>query len=214
MAVVACGLIIDLLALVVCAWAAYSSIPTTIIAGAVNSIAWIGGYWLFTRWRGLRPIRARFASVPLKVILASLTLPVAAVVFFSFVRLLLVHWGLSIPTIRPFVLEHASKLEVAALIGLVVLLAPVAEELMFRGLLIDWLLKRLRSPAVIVISSVLFVLVHRDPLLTASGIVAAYRLSMGATSAYFRLRYNSLLPSSVLHVTSNALAMAVLGLSG
>jgi len=83
---------------------------------------------------------------------------------------------LSAPARRQTGAVHGD-LGVAVLVALLVVGAPVVEELFFRGLLLRSLLGRLPTPAAIVVSALLFGLAHLEPLqllgLAAFGVVLA-----------------------------------------
>ena len=80
-----------------------------------------------------------------------------------------------------------------------VILAPIIEELVFRGLLLPALTKRFKSPAKgIVISSLLFAAIHPQ------GIVLWPQLAaIGAMAALLTYQTRSLVPGMVMHAVHN-----------
>ncbi|HEY7137762.1 MAG TPA: CPBP family intramembrane glutamic endopeptidase [Acidimicrobiia bacterium] len=86
----------------------------------------------------------------------------------------------------------------------VLVLAPVTEELLFRGVLLRSLLRRIPATAAILVSALVFALVH--PLLdpTLGTLVAVPALfALGAISAYQAVHTGSLARSIALHVGFN-----------
>lgn len=90
------------------------------------------------------------------------------------------------------------------------LLAPLVEELVFRGLLYGWVESRWNSMAALVVSSLAFAAAHYEP----AHILLV--LPLGFLFGWLRRRTNSLLPSLVSHVVNNGfavLSVAFLGAS-
>lgn len=88
-------------------------------------------------------------------------------------------------------------------IGLLLLavLAPVVEELVFRGLLYGWIAGRWNSLAAWLISSLLFAAAHWEP---AHVILV---LPLGLLFGWLRRRTDSLLPSLIAHILNNGFAL-------
>lgn len=88
-------------------------------------------------------------------------------------------------------------------VGLLALavLAPIVEELVFRGLVYGWIAGRWNSLAAWLISSVLFAAAHMEP---AHVILV---LPLGLLFGWLRRRTDSLLPSMIAHIVNNGLAL-------
>ena len=102
-------------------------------------------------------------------------------------------------------------LPAALMIAGMVLLAPIAEELLFRGLFLNWLTRRLgRFNYAVVAQALVFVAVHnftwRGDL--AGGIGAAQTLIDATLYAYARRYSQSLLTPIAMHATGNLVAVA------
>jgi len=95
-------------------------------------------------------------------------------------------------------------LGVVALAGL----APLAEELIFRGLLYGWVEGRWGARPAILVSAIAFALAHFEP--TYMLLV----LPLGVLFSWMRWRSNSLLPSFAAHVANNAFAVLSVGWFG
>jgi len=81
------------------------------------------------------------------------------------------------------------------------LLAPVVEELIFRGLLYGWIEGRWGSMVALVVSSLAFAAAHYEP----AHIVLV--LPLGFLFGWLRRRTNSLMPSLVSHIINNGFAV-------
>lgn len=88
--------------------------------------------------------------------------------------------------------------------GRAAVVAPFAEELLFRGALFGWLRRRLPAYAVIFLTSTLFAMAHPLPVLWP----AAFSFGVGA--AWFRERSDSVTPFVLAHIVNN---MALIGIS-
>ncbi len=100
---------------------------------------------------------------------------------------------------RPWL--HEPSLEQAAIILSLVVLVPVAEELLYRGLVYTALRARLAAPAAIVASAAFFAAVHLNPTLLPSLFL------VGAGLAWLMERTGSLWPPIIAHVFINGVAV-------
>ena len=83
-------------------------------------------------------------------------------------------------------------------------IAPVCEEIIFRGIILEGLLQRYHAPAAIVICSILFGSIH----LNIWQFTGAF--SGGILSGYVYYKTRSVLPCVWLHALNNFMAIAVL----
>lgn len=115
------------------------------------------------------------------------------------------HW--SIRSNNPLV--YAPKLfshpawPLAVLVVAVVVMAPVAEEFLFRGLFLEALRRRWGGPWAVVLSGATFAAAHFDPTL----FLALWLAGVGLGWLYVRTQ--SLVPSTIAHATFNALSVAM-----
>ena len=84
-----------------------------------------------------------------------------------------------------------------------VIIAPIAEELMFRGYVLDSIRKMHGDWVAVVISALIFGLVHFEPY--TIGLAAIGGLIYG----YLRVRTGSLWPSIIGHMLWNGIALVV-----
>lgn len=80
---------------------------------------------------------------------------------------------------------------------LLVIAAPILEELLFRGIILDGLLKKYSPLAAILISSLLFGLAHLNPWSFING------LFIGIFSGWVYYKTRSVLPSIIIHASAN-----------
>jgi membrane protease YdiL (CAAX protease family) len=104
--------------------------------------------------------------------------------------------------------QHSQGPEIVLVVLGVAFLAPVVEELLFRGLLLRSLLRRLGPVASVVISSVVFAVVHLLDPSTAS--LMAPLLLLGVISGIRAVRSGDLSQSILLHVGFNLVSAIVL----
>lgn len=90
---------------------------------------------------------------------------------------------------------------VAVIVPTICLLAPISEELLFRGALFGWLRSRLPSAAAIVVTAALFAGAHLLPTLFP----ILFVFGLGAT--WVRERTGSTLNSFAMHATQNTFAV-------
>lgn len=97
--------------------------------------------------------------------------------------------------------QSFDPLFIAVIVPTVCLLAPVCEELLFRGALFGWLRGLLPSPAAITLTAVIFAGAHLLPTLFP----VLFVFGLGAT--WVRERTGSTLNSFAMHATQNTMAV-------
>ncbi len=155
--------------------------------------------WPITIWAGLRwasvPFRQACPLGPFPVRL----LPALLVANFGMTILLLSAAGL-IPmpeAFRQILSQQMAESSRWSLFLAVVVVAPLAEELFFRGLVLRGYLGRYSVTAAVWTSALLFAVFHLNPW---QGVIA---LPVGVLYAWLFLRTGSLLPGIVGHATVN-----------
>jgi hypothetical protein len=105
-------------------------------------------------------------------------------------------------------LEDASGPGLVLFAAAVVVLAPLAEELLFRGALLRALMRRLSPAWAVFVSALVFALVHPlgDPEV-GSVIVVPAILTLGVVSGYLAVRSGDLSRSIMLHAGFNLLTV-------
>ncbi len=87
-------------------------------------------------------------------------------------------------------------------LGVLALLAPLAEELVFRGMLYGWLAGRWSNAVAFALSSLAFAAAHTEP------VHILMVLPLGFWFGFLRWRTGSLVPTIVAHVINNSIAVA------
>jgi membrane protease YdiL (CAAX protease family) len=109
------------------------------------------------------------------------------------------------------VADRASGLQVPLIVLAVAVLAPVTEELLFRGALLRGLQRRMKPDAAVFVSALVFGLVHfvGDPSI-GSLIAFPAILLLGLVAGYQAVRTGDLSRSIMLHIGFNSLSAALL----
>lgn len=97
---------------------------------------------------------------------------------------------------------ESSNIEIAFLFISVAVLTPIAEELMFRGYVLDAISRKHSDWTAIIWSSILFGLVHIDPFIIGTAFIG------GIFYGWIRIRTGSLLPAIAGHMMWNMLALS------
>jgi membrane protease YdiL (CAAX protease family) len=153
-------------------------------------------------------LQARFSGTRPKVLLAAAASGLGLIVLLSAVGILLRWLGIDVvPLPSPDILPRNLSQLFFALI-LIAIIGPLAEELIFRGLLLDWLKRKINVWAAALILSVIFALLHNNGFkLGAIGAMAfGVRMALGLASSAFVIRFSSLRASFVMHATFNCIA--------
>lgn len=106
------------------------------------------------------------------------------------------------------VMAAAGPLTFAALAIYVVIVAPLVEEVLFRGLMLGKLLERMSPMWALGVSALLFALVHRDPSFMPS------QFATGVVMGLVRLRTGTLTAPIALHAGFNLLMVVLLLFAG
>jgi membrane protease YdiL (CAAX protease family) len=108
--------------------------------------------------------------------------------------------------IKPFLKTDLLSRKLAMVLAVGVFI-PAMEEIVFRGLLHDWLSRKMPLLAAMILGSVLFGLLH--------GLDYALPLSfLGMACLWLRLRFKSLIPPMIVHGLNNTVAILLLNVQG
>ncbi len=144
-----------------------------------------------------------FGRIPLHKASGLAILWIAAAMAFNFVYANYIIPGVDMQADMAKILAAISRTpqNMAAMFCAIVIVAPVVEELLFRGLLQNALTKYLPIWGAIVLSSFLFALVHLQPY-AIPGL-----MSLSIAFGYLYHRTGSLRTNIILHMTNNAFAL-------
>jgi membrane protease YdiL (CAAX protease family) len=182
------------------------------LAAGVNDLCWIGGYQALSKSRGWRSLRQRFAPVDTKIMLLSVAGAAVKILLITGLAATLQWLGINITGTLDRGVDAGELRQFPLALLLIAVIGPAAEELMFRGLLLDWLRQKIPAWPSMVLISLLFASVHSHSFGNGiAGILALLdRFLIGMAASYLALRFQSLRPAFVLHATNNTFAAAVL----
>jgi membrane protease YdiL (CAAX protease family) len=190
----------------------YGLTHSKFVAGSVATIllyaTFIVGYHRTGEMRGWPGLRALFSPVGRKPLLLSALTAIATIAFIYMVRWILLWTGVKFAEVpSPVSLDSWTQLPLAFLE--LVLVAPLTEELLFRGVLLDWLKQKINVWMAAAILSAIFSLLHANPFSLGAIIWFAFsaRFRQGLTASAFAIKYRSLRPAFVLHATWNAIGV-------
>jgi membrane protease YdiL (CAAX protease family) len=188
----------------------YGLTHSKFVVGSIATIALYAtfkiGYHRTSQVRGWIDLHARFSPVGRKPLVLSALSAIAILAFLAMVHWMLLRAGVNFAQVpSPLGLDSWTQMPLALLA--LVLVDPLTEELLFRGLLLDWLRSKMNVWAAAVILSMIFSLLHANPFsLGAVGWFAfSARLALGFAASAVTIKYRSLRPAFVMHATWNAI---------
>jgi membrane protease YdiL (CAAX protease family) len=191
---------------------AYGLTQSMFVAGSVGGISLyatliVGYHWASEErdWTGLR---ARFSPVARGPLVLSALAAFAIIAFISMTHWILLRAGVTLADLPlPIVFESWTQLPLAFV--LIVVLAPLTEELLFRGLLLDWLKQKMNVWPAAVILSVIFSLLHVNhfSLGVIGWLAFTDRFLLGLGASALTIKYHSLRPAVMMHATFNAVGV-------
>jgi membrane protease YdiL (CAAX protease family) len=194
----------------ICSVLRLAHLPLVLISESAFCICFLLGYRRMGRSRRWPTLTDRFSPVSATAILAAVVCAACVVgMHYLLFRLLTPH---GIPrSSAPSQFSRADG-QLLAVVPVAVLLAPFVEELIFRGMLIDWLKRWMSKWAAGGVSSLLFAIAHASYF--HGGVLAVVRftdtLMLGVGASIFAIRCGSLRPSFVVHATYNLLVAALI----
>jgi membrane protease YdiL (CAAX protease family) len=161
------GIIVGSITAVIASLAIYAFVHSKFVLSAIFGTcvygAWIIGYQQLAQKHQWTLLRTRFAPVPNRVLLVSALAGVGIVGLVAAAAELLEWAGVKLDHIpTPDILPH-NLLELPLAVFVIVVVGPLCEELLFRGLLLDWLKQKIDIWIAAVILSVIFSLLHATP---------------------------------------------------
>jgi membrane protease YdiL (CAAX protease family) len=206
---VALGVLGQIVALLLASALHSSWFQSGMIAATINYTIWIVGYERRARRLGWKSLRRRFPPVKYTILLIGFAGAVGLILIVSAAALILRKWGVNTSGPLPGNFSASDLHQFPLAIIVIVLLGPLAEEVMFRGLLLDWLRQQLSGCSSIIIASLLFAILHNNGLRSGAmgWLVLADRFLLAIGTSILALRYQSLRPSFVLHATNNCVVV-------
>jgi membrane protease YdiL (CAAX protease family) len=199
--------IVDLIAVLLAKSLNASPFLVTVVDVGVDGAAWIIGYQAIAGSCGWEKLRVRFSAVGGKILLVSAAGAVALILLEAGATEILELLGVKMAVIPPEAIFTSELSQLPLLLGVTVIVAPVAEEIMFRGLLLDWLKQKMAPWPAVLIISLLFACLHNNHLRSgaAGWLELTTRFLMGVGTSFLALHYKSLRPPFVMHATNNCI---------
>jgi len=199
------SLLAQLIAFVPCRIAGLSLFPTYIVVMTAGNLWLICRYARLTERRRWQSMQARFAPVGAKGLLLAAASAIALVALTTAVAWALIWVGVKVVPIPVPGFAPTQPDQLLPAILTFGIIGPFAEELIFRGLLLDWLRQRTSAGPAIALSSLIFALVHDNGFgIGVTGwLQFGYRFLMGVGTGLLALRYASLRAPFVLHAVNN-----------
>jgi membrane protease YdiL (CAAX protease family) len=182
--------------------------------GALLYLAALASAWLLLPKKGPASLASYFPPVPGRtlliaagagILLVLFILPAIGIISSAF------HVDLESTPAERALLPH-SLVQLAALLAMGAVVAPLVEEVYFRGLFLRWLRKRLGITAAAVINVVIFAVMHGRFLdhPGVAGVVATAGLCVPAiVLVAFAVRTGSLWPGFIVHAVYNGTLLAL-----
>lgn len=171
-------------------------------------VVWIGLRFPHALRRLLGPVRARLSHVLIGLVHGALAFVTINLVITLLIELIAEQAGLQVPQVQEELQDAVRDPDAALLVTLsVAVLAPLGEEVLFRGVLFQALRTRIRLWPATVVSGVVFGASHVEPLAIVLTAILGFYL------AWIFHRTGSLLVPILAHATFNALSLILITLS-
>jgi membrane protease YdiL (CAAX protease family) len=194
-----------------------ASVPPMLIMAAVagSGVAMLVGGEILRNGRGMSRHAVGFRAASWKPLLA------AVIVFVVYIgicenlsRLLGIdpEGAMARELLVDFVPEGASTLHILLAFAGIGLFVPLAEEYIFRGILVTWLRERVGAIAAVILSALGFATIHFYFLITEFGFgmyITGQIFVLGLLLAWLYVWSRSLWPSILLHAVNNMMAIAI-----
>ncbi len=180
-----------------------------VVLYAIQVVLMLGVVWFFALFRrksGLRDLGLRYYSILKTIWYSFISLVAIFIVSFLYVFLLNSLFGIEAPSSKIEVLVRNGSISSNTLLVIVTLIAPLSEEIFFRGFLYQAFKKSWGVNAGLFLSSFLFAAVHLEIYSFIPIMIIGWLL------AYVFEKTKSLMPAIFLHGVYNlALIMILLG---
>lgn len=185
-----------------------SAIAMVVVTGAALPTLWLAHRLWPAQWTAAAPPGLGFTAPAWRYLVWAVVLGIALPLAGGKLTELLAH-GQPVPQDVKQLGADADAAWRLALAVVVVTIGPLVEELLFRGVLLSALLRRLRPLAAVVLSALVFALAHLPDLHWLWYGLPDLAL-LGIAFAWLRLRSGSLWPAILAHACNNLLVMAAM----
>lgn len=178
-------------------------------SGLLSKVADVTGYLLMYGTVIIYGYRGRRKAEPVERILLfkGIAMPVFSLIVIAFCFQAVIEEAVMtlLPPIPEWLLNEFKDLEKFSVYSftLAIVVAPVCEEIIFRGIILGGFLKRFHTPAAIVLSSFLFGLMHMNIWQGVSAFLG------GLLLGWVYVRTRSLVPCIFLHALNNSIGYII-----
>lgn len=148
-------------------------------------------------------------KITVRMVLICILCVIIGVFLYSLIELVVNYFGFGMywgDTSRSYSVMPKSTIDIIVLVVSTMILTPIGEDTIFRGVLINFLCSRFNKMTSIIISAIFFALIHipfYGPGLTI------YMFFWTMISCMLFLKYRSLYPCMIFHILNNLLAYVV-----
>jgi uncharacterized protein len=191
-----------------------SLLLANLVSGGASNAWLIAAYDRRSRRLGWDTLRTRFAGIDRPLMLASAAAGLASSEFADAATWILRGVGVKIADLPNDAIVPGGIAQLPLTISLAVILVPLGEELLFRGLLLDWLKQKVPAWQAVLISSLIFALLHNNHLTMglAGWIEFVDRALMGVGASILALWGHSLRGPFLMHAANNLVVCIVYAL--
>jgi membrane protease YdiL (CAAX protease family) len=170
----------------------------------------VGYRWVASN-RNWEDLGTKFAPINLKPLLGGASLAAGLVALTAALGALLERFDSHLGDIPPSPLLPHAITELPLTFAVLVVVGPLAEELLFRGLLLDWLKQKMNVWAAATLLSLLFAGLHDNGFVYGhiGWLLFFHRFLLGLGTSVLAIRYRTLLPSFAMHATLNGIACII-----
>ena len=161
-------------------------------------------WWIAIKRRGATLRDAGFRAVPFGTLLKMIPVTIGMMILTAVLVTISSQLFGEVPTAQDQVVGDATSLSFSDFLWIMAVAAvgaPIAEEFLFRGMLLRLLRTKMKLVAAVGVSAVLFALLHFIPALVPA------LLGMGVVLAVVADRYDSLYPAMLVHALNNGIAV-------
>lgn len=200
------GLVVPVVVVVVALLTWRADVAEVWVLGAAVVVGWVGLWWVLVRRRGWGLRELGFTRPRRSLLHLLYQVPLAIIAGAGGAAAIGTALGMRPGGSGGTSVAATLSLGPAAIIVTIlaaVLLAPALEEIVFRRVLLDWLVSRMPVPLAVVVSALAFAAVHVVP------IAMIYVVFLGFFTALMRRWYGTLWAPLLLHATNNAFVTGV-----
>ncbi|MFP5352077.1 MAG: CPBP family intramembrane glutamic endopeptidase [Actinomycetota bacterium] len=170
----------------------------------IYACLFLSTWWIAIKKRGATLRDAGFRPVPALTLVKMVPVTLGMMMLTALLVTISSQLFGEVPTAQDQVVGDATSLSFGDflwIMAVAAVAAPIAEEFLFRGMLLRLLRTRMKLVAAVAVSAIAFALLHFIPALVPA------LLGMGVVLAVVADRYDSLYPAMLVHALNNGIAV-------